>query len=87
MTIWKSYLNGFSENVRDDLKILSGLNPDGYPSMRQDAVAKRYSEVELFRKRLLIMFGCRTFDFIPFVTEGGTKAQMREQITSTSFIF
>lgn len=34
-------------------KILSGLNPDGYPSMRQDAVAKRYSEVELFAGTVL----------------------------------
>lgn len=28
--------------------MLRGLNPDGYPSMQQDAMAKRPSEVELF---------------------------------------
>jgi len=30
------------------IKILQTLNPEGYPSMRQDALAKRPSEVELF---------------------------------------
>ena len=42
-----------SEDLDNDLKILEGLNPDGYPSMRQDAVAKRYSEVELFAGTVL----------------------------------
>ena len=41
------------EDFDNDLKILEGLNPDGYPSMRQDAVAKRYSEVELFAGTVL----------------------------------
>ncbi len=42
-----------NEDYENDLKILGGLNPDGYPSMRQDAVAKRYSEVELFAGTVL----------------------------------
>ena len=29
-------------------EIADGLNPEGMPSMRQDGMAKRYSEVELF---------------------------------------
>lgn len=36
-----------------DIKILKGLNPDGYPSMQQDAMAKRKSEVELFAGTLI----------------------------------
>ncbi len=42
-----------NEDYENDLKILGGLKPDGYPSMRQDAVAKRYSEVELFAGTML----------------------------------
>ena len=30
------------------VKVVSGLNPEGYPSMRQDALAKRKSEVDMF---------------------------------------
>ena len=30
------------------INVVSGLNPDGYPSMRQDALAKRKSEVDMF---------------------------------------
>ncbi len=36
------------EDLQRALHITAGLKPDGYPSMRQDAVAKRASEVELF---------------------------------------
>lgn len=36
------------EDLEKDIKMLSSLNPDGYPSMRQDALAKRKSEVDLF---------------------------------------
>lgn len=36
------------EDVQGWLQIADGLNPDGMPSMRQDGLAKRYSEVELF---------------------------------------
>lgn len=35
-------------DVQGWLQIADGLNPDGMPSMRQDGLAKRYSEVELF---------------------------------------
>lgn len=35
-------------NLQQALHIISGLKPDGYPSMRQDAVAHRASEVDLF---------------------------------------
>lgn len=36
------------EALQHALDIIAGLKPDGYPSMRQDAVAKRASEVDLF---------------------------------------
>lgn len=35
------------------LKVLSKLNPEGKPSMRQDMEARRYSEVELFAGEVL----------------------------------
>lgn len=35
-------------DVQGWLTIADSLNPDGMPSMRQDGLAKRYSEVELF---------------------------------------
>ncbi len=41
------------ENLQLALRITAGLNPEGYPSMRQDALAKRYSEVELFAGTVL----------------------------------
>lgn len=36
------------EDLKRDVEIVAGLKPDGYPSMRQDAVAHRPSEVALF---------------------------------------
>lgn len=45
------------EDYDNDMKILKGLNPNGYPSMRQDAVARRYSEVELFAGTVLSLAG------------------------------
>ena len=36
------------EDLEADVNIMRSLSPDGYPSMRQDALAKRPSEVELF---------------------------------------
>ena len=41
------------EDFRNDMKILRGLNPEGIPSMRQDALAGRPSEVELFAGAML----------------------------------
>ncbi len=35
-------------DYENNIRILRSLKPDGYPSMRQDALAKRKSEVELF---------------------------------------
>ena len=35
-------------DVQNWLRVADGLNPQGMPSMRQDGLAKRYSEVELF---------------------------------------
>lgn len=35
-------------DLRRNLATIAGLNPEGYPSMRQDALARRKSEVELF---------------------------------------
>ena len=45
-------------NLNDDdlnywLKVVSTLNPEGKPSMRQDVEAKRYSEVEIFAGTVL----------------------------------
>lgn len=36
------------EDLQFYVNLVDGLNPDGMPSMRQDGVARRYSEVELF---------------------------------------
>lgn len=44
----KEGVNLTEEDYRNYIKILRTLKPDGYPSMRQDALAKRKSEVELF---------------------------------------
>ncbi len=41
------------EDVKRYLKVLRTLQPDGYPSMRQDALAQRKSEVELFAGTVL----------------------------------
>lgn len=41
-------INLNEEDVQGWLTIADGLNPEGMPSMRQDGMAKRYSEVELF---------------------------------------
>lgn len=41
------------EDLKSDLQLLAGLNPDGYPSMRQDALAGRRSELELFAGTVL----------------------------------
>lgn len=46
-------VNLTKEDYDNDIRILNGLNPNGYPSMRQDAVAHRYSEVELFAGTML----------------------------------
>lgn len=35
------------------VNVLRGLNPDGYPSMRQDALAHRKSEVDIFAGTVL----------------------------------
>lgn len=44
----KEGVNLTEEDYENDIRILHTLKPDGYPSMRQDALAKRKSEVELF---------------------------------------
>ena len=41
------------EDFEKDMGILRGLNPEGTPSMRQDALAGRPSEVELFAGTML----------------------------------
>lgn len=41
------------EDLENDLKILRSLNPDGLPSMQQDALAGRKSEVNLFAGTLI----------------------------------
>lgn len=41
------------DDLAADLRLLAGLDPDGYPSMRQDALAGRRSEVELFAGTVL----------------------------------
>ena len=37
------------------LMITAGLKPDGYPSMRQDAIAHRPSEVDLFAGTIIAL--------------------------------
>lgn len=37
-----------NKDFRDYLQIIDELNPDGMPSMRQDRLAKRLTEVDLF---------------------------------------
>ena len=41
------------EDLENDLKLLRSLNPDGCPSMQQDALAGRKSEVNLFAGTLI----------------------------------
>lgn len=36
------------EDIKSYVNLVDSLNPDGMPSMRQDGVSRRYSEVELF---------------------------------------
>ena len=36
------------EDFEKDMELLRSLNPEGYPSMRQDALAERKTEVDLF---------------------------------------
>ena len=43
------------EDLENDLKILRSLNPDGCPSMQQDALAGRKSEVNLFAGTMIEM--------------------------------
>lgn len=35
-------------DLERDLQIIGSLKADGYPSMRQDAIAKRYGEIDMF---------------------------------------
>ncbi len=44
----KEGVNLTEEDFEQSCRILQGLAPEGLPSMRQDALAKRKSEVELF---------------------------------------
>lgn len=43
------------ENVREYCDIIATLDPDGVPSMRQDGIAKRKSEVEMFAGTVIRM--------------------------------
>ena len=36
------------QDLEDYIALVDNLNPEGMPSMRQDGLARRYSEVELF---------------------------------------
>lgn len=45
------------DDYRKNMEILRGLNPGNYPSMRQDAMAKRPSEVELFAGTMIRLAG------------------------------
>ncbi len=49
----KEGVNLTEADLEKSLAILQTLNPDGYPSMRQDALARRPSEVELFAGTVL----------------------------------
>lgn len=41
------------EDLEAYVKLVDSLNPDGMPSMRQDGIARRYSEVEFFSGAVL----------------------------------
>ena len=41
-------INLSEQDVDDWLKLVDGLNPEGMPSMRQDVLAQRKTEVEQF---------------------------------------
>lgn len=49
----KAGINLTEDDLSYWLQVLSTLNPEGKPSMRQDLEAKRYSEVELFSGTVL----------------------------------
>lgn len=49
----KEGVNLTEADLQDDLVIIGKLSPAGMPSMRQDGLAKRYSEVELFAGTVL----------------------------------
>lgn len=49
----KEGVNLTETDLENDLKIIDGLTPLGMPSMRQDGIAKRPSEVELFAGTIL----------------------------------
>ncbi|MCR5650001.1 MAG: ketopantoate reductase family protein [Lachnospiraceae bacterium] len=49
----KAGVNLTEDDLNADMEILKSLDPDGYPSMRQDAVAKRKTEVEMFAGEMI----------------------------------
>ena len=49
----KEGINLTETDLENDLAIIDGLTPLGMPSMRQDGIAKRPSEVELFAGTIL----------------------------------
>jgi 2-dehydropantoate 2-reductase len=49
----KEGINLTEQDYDSYIKILHTLNPDGYPSMRQDALTRRASEVDLFAGTVL----------------------------------
>lgn len=53
----KEGVNLTEEDYQNYIKVLYTLNPNGYPSMRQDALAGRKSEVELFAGTVLAIAG------------------------------
>lgn len=42
-----------ADDLKEDLALVDRLSPEGMPSMRQDGLAKRPSEVELFSGTVL----------------------------------
>lgn len=46
-------INLIEQDLQDNLELLATLSPENMPSMRQDGIAKRYSEVELFAGTVL----------------------------------
>ena len=51
----KENINIREEDFNEYIELIDNMNPDGMPSMRQDGLAKRRSEVELFSGTLIAL--------------------------------
>lgn len=58
----KEHINITEKDFDDYVKLVDSLNPDGMPSMRQDGLAHRKSEVELFAGTIVALAKKHGFD-------------------------